>query len=166
MGCLGVHFAIDAADLAALRAVSERERPDYVAETIEERYMAGDKRYAAESDKTWDAMHRVLSDGTMTWDGGTYPLNHTVLGGELLYTRDDYIMSLKTPAQVREIANALETLTEASFRRLYDAIDPDDYDGEIGDEDFGATWGWFTNVRDLYRRAAQEGRYVLFTADQ
>ncbi len=40
------------------------------------------------------------------------------------------------------------------------------YDGEIGGEDFLYTWEWFTNVRDLYSRAALEGRYVLFTASQ
>jgi hypothetical protein len=164
MGCRGVHFAIDEADLAALRAVPERGRPDHVAEVIEERYFGSD--YGAESDKAWDGMHRALADGKLTWDGGAYPLSHTVLGGEVLYTRDDYIMSLKTPVQVRDIAKALDALTEESFRRRYNAIDAADYDGEIGDEDFEYTWHWFTNVRDFYRRAAQDGRYVLFTADQ
>lgn len=163
---LGVHFAIDEADLAALRAVAESERPDYLAEAIEERYLAGDKRYAAESDKAWDGMHRALADGKLTWDGGTYPLNHVVLGGELLYTVDDYIISLKTPAQVRDIVEALATMTAERLRVRYDAIDAASYDGELGDEDFDYTWAWFTNVRDLYSRAAQEGRYVLFTASQ
>src|SRR5215468_6024526 len=98
MSCLGVHFALTAEDAAALRAIrDEQERLSHLQEEIEERYLAKPATYAAESDKSWDAMHRALSDGQLTWDGGTYPLNHAVLGGELLYTEADYIMTLKTP---------------------------------------------------------------------
>ncbi len=166
MSCLGVHFAIDEADLAALRAVAEDARPSYLAEAIEERYLAGDKPYAAESDKAWDEIHRALTDGKLTWDGGTYPLNHVILAGELLYSGDDCIMSLKTPAQVRDIAKALKMLTQETFRRGFDLIGADDYGGERDNEAFGSIWYWFTNVRSLYQRAAEEGRHVLFTADQ
>lgn len=81
------------------------------------------------------------------------------------FFNDDYILSLKTPGQVRDIAAALEPLTREDFRRRYDAINPLSYDGEMDDEDFGYTWEWFTNVRELYRRAAQDGRYVLFSVD-
>jgi hypothetical protein len=75
-------------------------------------------------------------------------------------------MSLKTPEQVVAISAALESLTEAEFRRRYDQIDSESYDGELDDEDFEYTWGWFQGVRHLYSRAAAEQRYVLFTADQ
>jgi len=144
---------------------TDDERLEYLQEEIEERYFAESPEYVAESDKSWDAMHRALADGTLTWDGGMYPLNHTVLAGKLLYSRDDYIISLKTPAQVKEIASALQDLTEQSFRKRYDAIDGG-YDGELGDEDFEYTWNWLQDVRALYVRAASENRYVLFTADQ
>jgi hypothetical protein len=95
-----------------------------------------------------------------------YPLNHTVLAGELLYTDSDYIMSLKTPEQVRDIATALTGISEADFRRRYDAINAKSYGFPLSDEDFRYTWDWFQGVRDLYSRAAKEGRFVLFTADQ
>ena len=111
-------------------------------------------------------MHRALSDGQLTWDGGTFPLNHAVLGGKLLYTGSDYIMSLKTPTQVIAIATALEELTEERFRQMYDRIDKNSYDGELSDEDFEYTWEWLQEVRKLYSRASLEQRYVLFTADQ
>ena len=111
-------------------------------------------------------MHRLLSDGLLTWDGGEYPLNHTVLGGQNLYGEDDYIMSLKTPPQVQDIAVALEGLTEPTFRERYYSIDKDDYDCELSDEDLEYTWEWFQDVRRLYRVAADEHRHVLFTADQ
>jgi hypothetical protein len=75
-------------------------------------------------------------------------------------------MSLKTPAQVKDVATALAGIDEAEFRRRYERIDIASYSGQVGDEDFGYTWDWFQDVRRLYGRAAAEGRYVLFTADQ
>jgi len=84
----------------------------------------------------------------------------------LLYTGPDYIMSLKSPDQVRDIAAALPTVTEGEFRRRYFSIHPESYDSPLDEEDFGYTWEWFQNVRRLYLKAADEGRHVLFTADQ
>jgi len=167
MSYLGVHFALSNEDVVNIRALSdEQERLSYLQEEIEERYLVEPVTYAAESDKAWDAMHRALTDGRLTWDGGTYPLNHVVLAGELLYTEDDYIMSLKSPAQVRDITSELEKITKESFRKRYLSISPSEYGMAVSDEDFSYTWEWFENVRQLYRRAAAENLHVLFTADQ
>jgi hypothetical protein len=167
MSCLGVHFALTEKEVAYLRSLGdEQDRLAHLQEVIEDQYLTREKQFAAESDKSWDAMHRTLSDGEMSWDGGEYPLNHVVLAGELLYTDSDYIMSLKTPEQVRDIAAALSGITESDFRRRYDAINPNSYGFPLTDEDFSYTWDWFQGVRDLYTRAAQAGRFVLFTADQ
>lgn len=161
-----MHFALSADQTAQLRTIrDERKRLDYVRE-IEERFLSGEKTWAAETDKSWDALHRLMADGRLTWDGGTYPLNHVVLAGELLYTGDDYIMTLKTPAQVRDIDGALRQMTETEFRERYFRIDATDYDVELSEDDLEYTWGWFGGVRDLYMRAAAVDRYVLFTADQ
>lgn len=167
MGCRGVHFALSGAEAEHLRSLpSEQERLDYVIEDLEEAYFSGREEYLAESDKAWDAMHRTLADGELTWDGGEYPLNHAVLAGELLYTEPDYIMSLKSPEQVRDIAAALLDVDEAEFRRRYFAIDPEGYGSPVDDEDFAYTWDGFQDVRRLYAKAAAEGRFVLFTTDQ
>ena len=167
MSCLGVHFALSESEVLKLKSMpDEQDRLEYLTEEIEEQYLDGDKQYAAESDKAWDAMHRVLSDGQLTWDGGEYPLNHVVLAGELLYTDDDYIMSLKTPSQVKDIANAINQISVEDFRSRYLTIDPGDYGVELTGEDFEYTWEWFQNVRQLYERAAANNRFVLFTADQ
>lgn len=167
MSCLGVHFALTEKEVAHLRSLDDEQgRLEHLQEVIEDQYLNHDKQFAAESDKSWDAMHRALADGEMSWDGGDYPLNHTVLAGELLYTESDYIMSLKTPQQVRDIAAALTAIAEADFRRRYDAIDPKSYGFPLTDEDFRYTWEWFQGVRDLDMRAAEAGRFVLFTADQ
>jgi len=167
MSCLGVHFALTEKEAAHLRSLrDEQARLDHLQEVIEETYFNEHAELKAESDKAWDAMHRTLADGELTWDGGKYPLNHVVLAGELLYTGSDYIMSLKTPQQVGDIAMALAAITEAEFRRRYFSINPKSYSTPLSEEDFQYTWDGFQGVRDLYARAAKEGRFVLFTADQ
>jgi hypothetical protein len=167
MSCLGVHFALTKDEVAHLRSLSdEKGRLEHLKEVIETHYFDEQPDFKAESDKSWDAMHRTLADGKLSWDGGEYPLGHVVLSGELLYTDSDYIISLKTPQQVRDIATVLPNITEAEFRRRYFAIDDDSYGCPLTDEDCGYTWEWFQGVRELYQRAASEGRFVLFTADQ
>jgi hypothetical protein len=106
-----------------------------------------------------------LTDGEIAWNNGEYPLNHMVLGGEILYSGDDYIMSLKSTAQVRDIAKALTSLTQDEFERRYRKINPKSYP-DASQQDLEYTWGWFDGVRKLFARAAAENRYVLFTADQ
>jgi hypothetical protein len=167
MGCLGVHFSLSAEEVQVLRGIqNESERVGYLHESIEEDYFANHRDRLAETDKAWDAMHRALADGQLSWDGGDYPLNHVILGGELLYTDTDFIMVLKTPEQVRDVAAVLPQLTEEEFRRRYFDIDAQSYDDELSEEDFGYTWEYFKGVCSFWTKAASDGRYVLFTADQ
>lgn len=169
MSCLGVHFALSNDDVAILKGFqSEDERLDHLREVIEEEYMSvdGPEAMYAESEKAWDAMHRILADGTLALDGGTYPHNLAILGGEPLYTGDDYIMDLKSAEQVKDIAIALAALDFDKFAERYRTIDPEDYGFPLSDEDLQYTWEWFQSVRDLYVRAAANDRAVLFTADQ
>lgn len=165
MACRGVHFGLTDDDVAILCACSsDDERLEHITEVIEERDCGGP--WGVETDKAWDAIHRCFAAGRLDPDGGEYPLNHVILGGESMYDGDDYIMSWKSPQQVREIAEALKRVNETDFRASYRRIDPDDYGIELSDEDEGYTWEWFTGLVDLYQRAADEGRSVLFTVDQ
>ena len=108
MGCLGVHFALDEKTVRKLKSFRrEADRLDYIQEELEETYIEEHPEWVAETDKAWDAIHRALTDGDLAWDNGGYPLNHVILGGELLYTGEDYVMRLKTPAQVKEVSAAL-----------------------------------------------------------
>jgi hypothetical protein len=167
MGCRAVHFSLSPKEVQQLLAITdESARVDHLSNIIETEYFANQPERKAESDKAWDAMHRVLADGELSWDAGEYPLNHVVLGGQRLYTADDFIMVLKTPGQVRDVAAALPGVTEAHFRSRYFAIDPESYGCALNDRDFEYTWSWFQHVREFWLRAALEGRYVLFTAGQ
>jgi hypothetical protein len=167
MGCLGVHFALDENDVNALKSqLSDAARLEYLQEEIEGPFFGEHPEWLAENDKAWDAIHRTLTDGQIGWDNGAFPLSHVILGGELLYELDDYIMTLKTPWEVQEIAKALPQLSEDEFRKKYFRIDPDDYGFRVNQENYEYAWFWFQGVRDLYDRAARANRSVLFTASQ
>jgi Domain of unknown function (DUF1877) len=72
-----------------------------------------------------------------------------------------------TPEEVKDVSAAIEPLTEEWMReRYFSMLEPDSYDGEAGEEGFTYAWGWFKDVRDLYRKAAASGRAVIFTVDQ
>lgn len=163
----GVHFALTLEDVAALKAQpSDEDRLTFISGEIEERYFDEWPDRVAETDKAWDAIHRVLSGGTLGSPPSAYPLTHVILGGEQLYSGPDYILSLTSPADVQAAAAALENVSGDELHRRYLALDPNDYDGEIGEEDWAYTWDWFQVLREFWMRAAASGHHVVFTADQ
>ncbi len=167
MGCLGVHFAIDCATVDALRSQpTDEARLDYLQEEIESSYFTDQKDWLAETDKAWDAIHRTLTDGTMGWNNGEFPLSHVIMGGESFYESDDYIMVLKTPWEVKRIAEALRGIAESVFHERYFRINPEDYYFMLSQDDYEYTWNWFQTLREFYYRAADADRFVLFTASQ
>jgi hypothetical protein len=163
MSRLGVHFALSEDVARRLLAAQDNVAVLAAIDEIEEGW---EEAWLVQSDRAWDAMHRCLSNGTLFYDEGEYPLNRTVLGGKHLYHSDDYVVSYVAPTEVKDVAAALAPLTNADFRKRYDAIDPDDYDGPHGREDFEFTWEAFVGVRELFRKAAQAERSVVFTVDQ
>jgi len=57
-------------------------------------------------------------------------------------------------------------VTEPGFRKNYFRIDPKDYGCPVDSNDYDYTWEWFITMRELYSRAAEAHRYVLFAASQ
>jgi len=163
MSCLGVLFALTDADSQRLLAAGDNDAVMTIIEEIEEKW---DEEWLTQTDKAWDALHRCLSNGTVFYDEGEYPLNRAVLGGKHLYDGDDYVVAYVAPNEVKDVAAALAPLTEKDLRARYDAIDGDDYNGEHGEEDFKATWAHFLGVREFYKKSALAGRSVVFTVDQ
>jgi hypothetical protein len=163
MACRGVFFAITPEQAHALQEASD---DDSLIELVQEIEDAWDDDNLAECDKAWDAMHRLLTDGTLEFGNGPEPLCHCVLGPAQLHEGDDYNVSLVSPEKVRAIAQALAAFTEDAFAERYRTIVPRDYALEYGDDDRAYTWEYFQGVRDLYRKAAERGRFMLFTVDQ
>jgi hypothetical protein len=167
MSCLGVHFSIDEEIVNKLKSFSnDEERLDFLQSELEEDYLENYPNWTVETDKAWDAIHRTLTDGKLGWENGEYPLNYFILGGELLYTNDDYIMSLKTPEQVKDVAKAIASINQTIFREKYYKMDSKDYGFSLENDDFEYTWENFDNARKFWYRALEENRYILFTADQ
>lgn len=166
MAARGVHFALTDGEVRELESQGDDEgRLEYVQNEIEEEFFESRQDDLAETDKAWDAIHRCLTDGTLGCASGSL-LEIVVLGGKSLYSGDDYIMTLKQAGEVRAVGPHLARITELEFRAYYDKIDPEEYDGEIGDDDFGYTWQNFVALREFWDRAADKGRSVLFTVDQ
>lgn len=163
MSSRGVHFAVKPAqEKALLAAKSDRKLMDLV-EDIEE---AWEEPFVCETDKAWDAIHRCLTDGTLLFVSGDYPLNHCICGGRQLVRGQEYTVSYVSASQVKDVAKALAKITKPWMRKRYDKLDPEDYDEmAMGDEDFQYTWDNFLDLRAFYNKAAKAGRAVIFTAD-
>jgi hypothetical protein len=163
MATRGVFFAI-----TSEQATDFQDAPDddALVELVEEVEEAWDDDNLVECDKAWDAMHRLLTDGALEFGNGAEPLCHCVLGPNQLHDGDDYIVSLVEPHNVKAVAKALADITEDSFAERYRTIVPPDYALEYGDEDREYTWEYFQGVRDLYRKAAERDRFMLFTVSQ
>lgn len=167
MSCVGVLFSIDEEIVQKIKAFSSyTERLQYLQEEVEEVYFDEFPDRVAELDKSWDALHRSLTDGKLEYSNGAFPLNHVILGGEILYGESDYIMTLKNPEQVKVIADAIEKLDESTLRNRYFKINSNDYGFPLTEEDFEYTWTWFQGSKEFWKLASMEKKYVLFTADQ
>lgn len=180
MGCLAVLFALNEEDVEKLRLVKREERAEYMHEEIEEIFFDQYPEYTCELDKSWDAMHRMLTDGNLNFENKYPPLCNVIFGGEFLYglvressgevftpqEEEDEYMILKTPEQVAEIARALPEKTKAECRQCYDRIDAEDYGFTPDEDDFEYTWEYLQYSLDFWKKAAEEKRYVLFTVDR
>ncbi|HZE97608.1 MAG TPA: YfbM family protein [Planctomycetota bacterium] len=163
MSCLGVHFALVDTEAQRLLAAAGSDAVLTIIEELEEKW---DEPWLFQTDKAWDALHRSLSNGTLYYDEGEYPLNRAILGGKHLYGGDDYVVAYVEPKEVKDVAAAMAAISEQELNSRYDAIDPDEYEGEHGGKDFEFAWGTFLNLREFFRKAAADGRSVVFTVDQ
>lgn len=164
MACLGVHFAVNNEQYQKLLSIkSDAELIALIQEEIEAKW---DKEWLHETDKSWDAIHRCLTDGKLEWQNGTFPLNAVILGGMQLHRGDNYIVTLLTPEQVTEAAKSLGKVDLPFFKRGYENIEQAEYGGEKGQEDFECTWAWFQGLPKLFDKASRAGRGIIFSVDQ
>jgi hypothetical protein len=167
VACRGVLLAVTSDEMSQLLKAPDDEHLMEVFRQLDEQYLDD---HCCELQKAWDAMHRCLADGTLDWTGGSHPLNKTILGTESLHKEDDYIICVKDPIWVKEIARALMPLTKDWLQKCYEAMDDDYLGWEWTDsdrkEDFEITWGFLEEARKFYGAAAQEGRAVVFKVDQ
>ena len=163
MSCLGGFRAITREELDKLRSVPRADRvPDY----LDEMEMVD----SCDLDKAWDAIHRALTNGKLEYGGKNPPGCWVILGGEVLRGsqegEEDYIVTCKSPNQVKQVFQFLAALTRKKFRKLYFAIDPEEYGFELSEEDFEYTWYYLSDSIPFWKNAAEQGLWVLFDVDQ
>ncbi len=162
MACRGVHFALTPSETEALlSAADDGKLIEIIQEEIEERW---DDEWLFESDKSWDAIHRCLTDGTLDPDGSIR--GKCVLGGRDLYQGSDYLVCFLDAVEVGTVARALEPIDNAWMKKQYDSLASTSYDGPIGADDCEYTLDNFNGLKDFFRRAALAGRPVVFSVDQ
>ncbi|MFD7641423.1 YfbM family protein [Kitasatospora sp. NPDC059795] len=163
MACRGVLFALTEGERERLAACGGDEDVLALVGEVEE---AWTEPWVCEVDKAWDALHRCLTDGRLEFGNGEFPLSHVILGGRPLYDGEDYVVCYVDPGEVRAVAAALEQVDEGRLRQRYAELDFEDYEGARGEEDLGYTVGFLPELQEFYRRAAEDGRAVVFTVDQ
>jgi len=166
MACRGVFFALSSEQKEHLLALdSDEKRLDYIQEEIEEVW---DEEHLLETDKAWDAIHRCLTDGTLSAARSSTPLGKLILGGIQLYSDpQSYIVNFTDSHELPEISIALKAITKEWLKTRYDHLGVTDYPQEcISEQDWEYTWDWFSGIPDFVDRAVLEGRSLLFTVDQ
>jgi len=166
IACRGVLFALSAAQKEHLLSFdTDEKRLEYVQEEIEEPW---DEAHLLQTDKAWDAIHRCLTDGTITVGRCSSPLGKLILGGTQLYSDPQrYIINLTECGELPEISAALKAFTKEFFKARYDQLGSTDYPQEfIPEQDWEYTWDWFSGIPEFVDRAVQEGRSIIFTVDQ
>jgi hypothetical protein len=159
----GYHFAIAGDQAAALQACPDESAVLDFTDRLVDAFVAGGE--GCGGDKGWGILHRCLSDGTLDPKGGTPPLNRCFLGGRLLVA-DGGIVNLVTPGQVREVASALAGLDGAWFRGRFAGLFGHEYGGAVPEADSERFVLPFEELKDFYRRAAIEGKAVVFVTDE
>jgi len=158
MACRGVFFALTKEEEAKLLAARSSDAVvEIILEEIEERW---DRDWLVEMDKSWDAIHRCLGDGSLRT---SQPLltSKAVLGGRQLSSVADWIVSYLTAKEVKQVADAIAQIDEPQFRRRYFGLkrkflwfDWTEYEGPIGEEDFQYSWSNFEEMRLFFSKAA------------
>jgi hypothetical protein len=166
MACRGVFFALSSSQREHLLTLrSDDARLEYIQEDIE---AAWDKAHLLETDKAWDAIHRCLTDGTLSIVRSSKPLSKLILGGTQLYSdTQSYIVNLIEHHELSEISTALKAVTKEWMQARYEQLQNTGYPQEfISEQHWQYTWHWFSGIPDFVARADREGRSVIFTVDQ
>lgn len=142
---------------------------EIVTEEIEERW---DEAWLQEMDKSWDAIHRCLGDGSLR-NAQPALMAKAVLGGRQLSSRSDWVISYLDAAEVKQVAAALPAIDQAEFRRRYFGLkkkflwfDLTEFDGPIDEQDFEYSWSYFEDMRRFFEKAAVSNRATVFAVDQ
>jgi hypothetical protein len=170
MPCPGMFFALTNGEEANLLAAPNSDGVvEIITEEIEERW---DREWLVEMDKSWDAVHRCLGDGSLRTSQPSLTAK-AVIGGRQLSSRADWIISYLTADEVKQVAAAITAIDQPEFPRRYFGLkkkflwfDRTEYDGPIGEEDFQYSWSDFEEMPLFFSKVAVAQRSMVFSVDQ
>jgi hypothetical protein len=118
-------------------------------------------------DKAWEPIHRCLTEdhtpgGGLDVDGGRYPLNLCVFGGEGLLEEGYRSAWLVRAEQVADLAEEIFKVSRFWFRARFFEL-PDDQFHEIDETMFEWAWAHFRDLPPFFLRAARQKAAVICT---
>lgn len=171
MAARGGYWGVTDEQVEKLLALpAAQDRADYLDDLFDEQTWQ-------DLDKAWYCIHRCLCNyppeeewitEELTNARGRYPLTHAICGGHDLNKEEDpsWIIYLKDRKQHSELVAALEPIDEAWLSERYWATGSEKTFPEYGEDDRGYTWAYFDEGRAFLKRMLEEGRSVVFMADQ
>src|SRR5512141_1146915 len=126
MACRGVFFALSSSQREHLLSLSsDEERLEYIQEKIEAEW---DEAHLLQTDKAWDAIHRCLTDGSLSLSPSSNPLGKLILGGRQLFSDTQrYIVNFIEHDELPAMSMALGNVTEEWLRSRYEQLRNTDY---------------------------------------
>lgn len=166
MGVRGVHFAIDDAALAALKAQKPEARLDYVAEVIEAPW---DEANLCETDSAWAYIHAALTDtdpdGDFVRVPVTRPAQLAIQGSVALVESDEGLINLIASSEVPAVAADLASIDGKTIgEKAHDVVVRFEPSGDPADAaDY--VLGWYPGLVEFFERAAAAGKNIIFTVN-
>ena len=162
MGMCAFFSPLPASSLDALR-----DDPDAADAFLNPDDPDGEPAGSFDLDKAWHGLHYLFT-GT-AWDLAP-PLGLAILGGRVLGDEDDdTVARLLEPAEVAQVAAALEALTPATLSARYDPADMDAKEiypqiwSRDGDDGLDYLLHYFAPLKQGYAEAARRGDAMLLT---
>ena len=175
MAIYGKHVALTPEEVEQLLAhvvvdttpVYHDEEDDYdnyvchlVPEFVQERIREGQFQFIAETNRSIDALHRCLTNGTMTASSEYYPFNKVVAGKQLYHW--GYIVFFVTRQEVADVAKALSTIDPLELRQRYATLAETDYQNDMEEGEDEWMVEYFLRLREFYRHTAEAQRPAAF----
>lgn len=159
----GAYIVLIRADAKELFAQEDDASVRSVAERLRKCPKHREDDLVLDCGSSWDPIHRSLTEGTLEYDGGEFPLDHCVLGGRRLHKGEDFEAILIRPDIVPHVSQGLHNLKRAEFTEKYMALEPDEYGKQPTEPEADETWAMLKLIRQLFEDASNEHAAVLFT---
>ncbi len=112
-------------------------------------------------DETWRALDSVLSQQDVGSGRDKFPLNRCITRGRNLQASDEYLISVVSRPDIRQILSALEEISEEDMQVYFRALETEVFPGLQNDE----VWTTLKSLRSLYRSADKTGRSIVAVID-